>query len=281
MIAQSVSAQSIEAFVSSQNKYNTDVWIEKVIIGDGKTELKMQIKSEESDIEIFLYPPESEESIILRTFEKTYQLQSADSIPFYPEKVTVLLNETRSFSLFYEEIPEYVTEFDVIERVEPFDSGFSFFNVRLSKEKDKKISLRFSSVSDFKAYYKKNPNPHQMEGFWEIEKTLLTTFKKKKKQTKEVKSRDTVAVVKEDGLLRAYFLNGEECDIALKELDNYFVLHSKMVETSIILEVSKDRKEIKLFGLLDKTIIYPEKKENKKIKDVILRSFWKRIANQS
>ncbi len=266
MVGQSVSAQSIEAFVSAQNKYNTDVWIEKVIIGDGKTELKMQIKSEESDIEIFLYPPQSEESIILRTFEKTYQLQSADNIPFYPKKAIVLLNETKSFSLFYEEIPEYVTEIDVIERVEPFDSGFSFFNVKLSREKEKMMSLRFDDHSDFKTYFENKPQLHQMEGFWEIEKTLLTTFKKKKKETKEVKSKDTVAVVKEDGLLRAYFLNGEECDIALKELGNYFVLQSQTIETTLLLEVSKNRNEIKLYGLLDIASIYSNKRKGKKSK---------------
>jgi hypothetical protein len=274
MIAQSISAQSIEAFVSTQNKYNTDVWIEKIIIGNGRTEVKMQIKPDESDIEIFLYPPQSEQSVILRTFEKSYQLLSADSIPFYPEKATVLLDETKSFSLFYEEIPENVTEVDVIERVEPFDSGFSFFNVKLSKEKEKKISLRFNDYSDFKAYFEKKSQLHPMEGFWEIEKEVITSFKKKKKQPIEDKSNESVAVVKEDGLLRAYYSNGEECDIAIKELDNYFVLHSEMIEASILLDVSNDQNEIKLFGLLDKSSIYPNRKERKKVEDVILRTFW-------
>ena len=141
-----------------------------------KTEVKMQIKPNESDIEIYLYPPESEQSVILRTFEKTYQLLSADSIPFYPDKAIVLLNETKSFSLFYNEIPENVTEVDVIERVEPFESGFSFFNVKLSKEKEKKKSLRFGKTSDFKNYFKNNVQLHPMEGFWEIEKEIITSF---------------------------------------------------------------------------------------------------------
>ena len=95
LIAQSSVAQSIEAYVPSQNKYNTDVWIEKIIIGNGRTEVKMQIKPIESDIVMYLYPPQSDQSVILRTFEKTYELLSADSIPFYPEKATVLLNETK------------------------------------------------------------------------------------------------------------------------------------------------------------------------------------------
>ena len=269
-------AQSIEAFVTSQNKYNTDVWIEKVIIGNGKTEVKMQIKSDQSDMEIYLYPPESEQSVILQTFEKTYQLRSADSIPFYPEKVTVLLNETKTFSLFYDEIAEYVTELDIIERVEPFESGFSFFNVRLSKEKEKQMSLRFSKRSDFERYFKRMPEPHPLEGFWEIDKTLLTTYKKKNKKPSEEKNNDSIAIVKEDGLLRAYYLNGEDYNIAFKELDNYFVFHSDIIETANLLEVSENRNEIKLFGLLKKTMIYPKKKENKKIEDVILRSFWKK-----
>ena len=268
--------QSIEAFVSSSNKYNTDVWIEKIIIGSGRTEVKMQIKPNESDIEIYLYPPESEQSVILRTFEKTYRLLSADSIPFYPDKATVLLNETKSFSLFYNEIPENVTEVDVIERVEPFESGFSFFNVKLSKEKEKKKSLRFSETSDFKKYFKNNTQLHPMEGFWEVEKEIITSYKKKKKQPTEEKSNESVAVVKEDGFLRAYYMDGEECDLAIKELDNYFVLHSKMIEASILLEISADQKEIKLFGLIDKTILYPIKKERRKVDDVILRTFWKK-----
>ncbi len=268
--------QSVEAFVTYQNKYNSDVWIEKVIIGNGMTEVKMQIKPDESNTEIYLFLPQSDQSVILRTFEKTYELLSADSIPFYPEKATVLLNETKNFSLFFDEIPDYVTEFDVIERVEPFDSGFSFFNVKLSKEKDRRVSLRFNNWSDFKNYYEKSANLHPMEGFWEIEKELMTTFKKKKKLPIETKSKDSVAIVKEDGLLRAYFLNGEGYNIAMKELDNYFVLNSDMVETSILLEVSKNRTEIKLFGLLNKSMIYPRKKESKKIKDVILRTFWKK-----
>ena len=272
----SVAAQSIEAFVTSQNKYNTDVWIEKVIIGNGKTEVKMQIKPDESDIEIYLYPPESEQSIILRTFEKTYQLNSVDNIPFYPEKLTVLLNETETFSLFYDEIPDYVTELDIIERVEPFDSGFSFFNVRLSKEKERITSLRFKTQTDFKTYFERNPKLHPLEGFWEIEKILLTTYKKKKKQPSEVKTIDSIAIVKEDGLLRSYYLNGEDYDIAIKELDNYFILNSGMIKTTILLEVSEDRNEIKLFGLLNKKMIYPSKKENKKIQELILRTFWKK-----
>jgi hypothetical protein len=277
LIVQSIVAQSTEAFIFSQNKYNTDVWIEKVIIGNGTTEVIMQIEPEESDIEIFLFPPQSEQSIILRTFEKTYQLLSADNIPYYPEKVTVLLNETKTFSLFYEEIPENVTEVDVIERVEPFDSGFSFFNVKLSKEKGKKQSLRFSNRLDFQSYFDKNKKSlHPLEGFWEIEEETITSFKKKKKQPLELKSKNSVAVVKEDGLLRVYYLNGEEYNIALKELDNYFVLHSEMIETSILLEVSKNQKQIKLFGLLDKTIVYPNKKERKKTEDVIMRTFWKK-----
>lgn len=280
LVGHVVLGQSIEAFVSSQNKYNTDVWIEKIIIGNGKTEVKMQIKPDESDIEIFLYPPQSEQSVILRTFEKTYELLSADSIPFYPEKLTVLLNETKTFSLFYDEIPENVTEVDVIERVEPFDSGFSFFNVKLSKEKEKKISLRFSDISDFKNYFENKSQLHPMEGFWEIEKEVITSFKKKKKRPFEEKSNESLAIVKEDGLLRAYYLNGEEYDIAFKELDKYFVLHSEMIEASILLEVSNDQNEIKLFGLLDKSSIYPKRKERKKVEDVILRTFWKKTSSR-
>ena len=126
LIGININGQSIEAFVSSSNKYNTDVWIEKIIIGAENTEVKMKIKPDQSDIEIYLYPPHSEQSVILRTFEKTYQLLSADSIPFYPQTTTVHLNESKTFSLFYDKIPDYVTEVDVIERVEPFDSGFSF-----------------------------------------------------------------------------------------------------------------------------------------------------------
>lgn len=276
MLVKVVSAQSQEAFVFSQNKYNTDIWIEKVIIGNGKTEVKMQIKPVDSDIEIYLYPPQSEQSIILKTFEKTYQLLNADSIPFYPETLKVSLNETKSFSLFYDEIPGYVTELDIIERVEPFDSGFSFFNVKLSREKDKKMSLRFGNLSDFKTYFDNNPNLHPMEGFWSIDKEVITTLKKKNKRPNKQKENDQVAVVKEDGLLRAYFLNGEEYNIAIKELDNYFVLNSDMVESTMLLEISNDQNEIKLFGLLDKTIVYPGKKENKKIREVILRTYWKK-----
>ena len=272
----SVKAQSIEAFVVSQNKYNKDVWIDKIAFGNGHTEVKMKIKPLESDIEMYLYPPQSEQSIILRTYEKTYQLLGADSIPFYPQKAVVLLNETKSFSLFYDQIPEDVTEVDVIERVEPFDSGFSFFNVKLSKEKDKKVSLRFSDKSDFESYFKNKKDLHQLEGLWEIEKEIITSFKKNRKQPVENKSKESLAVVLEDGLLRAYNLNGEEYGIALKELDNYYVLQSDKIETSILLEVAENKEAIKLFGLLDKSTIYPSKKERKKVDDVILRTFWKK-----
>ena len=276
MIAQAMVAQSTEAFVFSQNRYNTDIWIEKVIVGNGTTKVEMQIKPVYSDIEIYLYPPQSEQSIILRTFEKTYELISADSIPFYPNKTLVRLNETKTFCLFYNEIPDNITEIDIIERVEPFDSGFSFFNVKLTREADKKMSLRFRDQSDFKTYFENNPKLHQLEGFWEIEKEVITSFKKKKKRPTKQKRKDEVAIVKEDGLLRVYYLNGEEYNIAIKELDHYFVLNSALVESSKLLEISEDRNEIKLFGLLDKTIIYPNKKEYKKIREVILRTFWKK-----
>ena len=269
-------AQTIEAFAFSQNKYNTDVWIEKVVIGNGKTEVKMQIKPVETDIEIFLYPPFSEQSIILRTFEKTYQLLDADSIPFYPEKIAVLLNETKSFSLFYDELPEDVTEIDIIERVEPFNSGFSFFNVRLTREKEKKKSLRFFNRLDFSNYFKNKSNLHPLEGFWKIEKEIITSFKKTKKQPQETKHSEMVAVVKEDGLLRAYYLDGEEYNIALKELDYYFILTSDMIKTTILVEVAKDRKKMKVFGLIDKSQLSLKKKERRKIRDVILRTFWEK-----
>lgn len=271
-----LNAQSVEAFPFSQNRINTDVTIDKIIIGDGKTEVKIQITATGSDIEVFLYPPQSEQSIILRTFEKNYNLIATDSLPFFPEKATILSGETKTFSLIYNEIPKYITEFDIIERVEPFESGFSFFNVKLSKTRDKKISLRFDNLSDFKAYFKKNKNAHLLEGFWEIEKELLTSFKNKKTQPTEVKSSDSIAIVKEDGLLRAYYLNGEEYDVAIRELDDYFILNSTMIKTSILLEVTKNRKEIKLFGLANKAIIYPNKKERRKIEDVILKTFWKK-----
>ncbi len=269
-------AQSIEAFAILQNNFQTDIWIEKVIIGNGKTEVKMQIRPDESDIEIFLYPPDSEQSIILQTFEKTYHLLKAESIPFYPEKEVVLLNETKSFSLFYKEIPDYVTEVDVIERVEPFESGFSFFNVKLSKEKEKNKSLRFGDSLDFETYFKKKTQPNPLEGFWEIDKKIITSFKKKKKQPVESNSIDLVAVVKEDGLLRAYYLDGVECDIAIKELDNYFVLHSEMIIATNLLEVADNQNEMKVFGLLDKSSIYQKKKTRRKIKEVILRTFWRK-----
>ena len=71
-------------------------------------------------------------------------------------------------------------------------------------------------------------------------------------------------------------MDGEECDLAIKELDNYFVLHSKMIEASILLEISVDQKEIKLFGLMEKSILYPIKKERRKVDDIILRIFWKK-----
>ena len=268
--------QSIEAFVTSQNKYNTDVWIEKITIGKDKTEVKMQIKPDKSDIEIYLYPPHSDQSVILRTFEKTYSLLDADSIPFYPEKATVLYNETKTFSLYYEKIPDYVTEVDVIERVEPFESGFSFFNVKLSKEKDRRVSLRFNNKSDFAKYFENKELRHPLEGFWDIQKKIFTSFKKKKSEPRENQSNDTLAIVKEDGLFRAYHLDGEEYGIAIKELDNYFILHSEVIESSILLEVSENQREIKLYGLLNKSVIYPIRKERKKVEEVIIQTFWKK-----
>ena len=276
LIGININGQSIEAFVSSSNKYNTDVWIEKIIIGAENTEVKMMIKPDQSDIEIYLYPPQSERSVILRTFEKTYQLLSADSIPFYPQTTTVHLNESKTFSLFYDKIPDYVTEVDVIERVEPFDSGFSFFNVKLSKEKERKVSLRFGNKTDFEEYFLNKKPLHPMEGFWEVKKQIFTSYKKKKREPKEEEIQEIVAVVKEDGLLRAYLLNGEEFGIAIKELDNYFALHSEMIESSILLEVTKNRKGIKLFGLLDKNVIYPKRKERKKVDEIIVQTYWKK-----
>ena len=118
-----------------------------------------------------------------------------------------------------------------------------------------------------------------MEGFWEIIKEMLTSFKKNKKQPVKKNTIDSVAVVKEDGLLRAYYLNGEEYDVAIKEMDNYFAIQSEMIETSLLLEVSDDQSEIKLFGLLNKSIFYPNKKERKKLEKVVLRTFWQKKTN--
>lgn len=270
-------SQPYEAYVFQQNRYNKDIRIEKVIVGNGKTEVQMTIKPFDSDIEIFLFPPTSEQSIILKTFEKTYTIRNADSIPFHPERAPVAMNTAKTFSLFFDEIPDYVTEFDVIERVEPFDSGFSFFNVKLSASRDIKKSLRFSDVSDFYHYFNSKPNRHPMEGFWTIQNERITAFKKKKKTPAELKYADTIALVAEDGLLRAYQFNGEEYRIAIKELDNYFVLHSDIIETTILLEVSDDRKAVKLFGLLDKSAVFKRKKEKRKIKEMILRTNWKKL----
>jgi hypothetical protein len=270
-------SQPYEAFVFHQNRYNKDVRIEKVVVGNGKTEVQMTIQSLNADIDIFLFPPESEQSIMLRTFEKTYTIRSADGIPFHPKRAPVAMNTAKSFSLYFDEIPDYVTEFDVIERVEPFDSGFSFFNVKLSGSRDLKKSLRFNDVSDFQHYFNSKPNRHQMEGFWTIRNERITTFKKKNKQPVELKFTDTIALVAEDGLLRAYQFNGEEYRIAIKELDNYFVLRSDIIESTLLLEVSDDRKAVKLFGLLDKSAVFKRKKEQRKIREMILRTIWKKL----
>ena len=105
---------------------------------------------------------------------------------------------------------------------------------------------------------------------------MLTSFKKKKRQSIKKNSVDSVAIVKEDGLFRAYYLNGEAYDISIKELDDYFVIHSKMIETTILMQVSKDRTSIKLFGILDKALIYPNRKKRKKVEELILRTFWQK-----
>ncbi len=270
-------SQSYEAFVFHQNRYNKDVRIEKVIVGNGKTEIQMTILSLNADMDIFLFPPETEQSIILRTFEKTYTIRNADGIPFHPERAPVAMNTAKSFSLYFDQIPDYVTEFDVIERVEPFDSGFSFFNVKLSATRDLKKSLRFSDSIDFQRYFNSTPNRHPMEGFWTIQNERITTFKKKKKTPVELKYSDTIALVAEDGLLRAYQFNGEEYRIAIKELDNYFVLRSDIIESIILLEVSDDLEAVKLFGRLDKSTVFKRKKEQRKVKEIILRTIWKKL----
>ena len=262
-------AQPQEAFLISSHKASFNVFLKKLVMRAGETELIMQAIPE-TDLTIYLYPPGDPKSIVLHTFEKDYELRDAIGIPYFPDVLEVDAGDTATFSLFYDKLPEDITEIDIIERVEPFSDGFSFFNVKLSREPDKFKSLRFRNVEGFKSYFLSNKRKQAMEGFWEVEKELMTVFKKKKWKPILEKRKDTVAVVFEDNLLRAYYLDGSDYKIEFKAMGDYLSLNSDLFAEDSIILTREPNGGIKLKAVLKKKKIKPKySKKARKAKQTI------------
>ncbi len=269
------SAQEQEVFLLSNHKSSMNVYLDKMIKRAGETELIMK-SIPATDLSIYLFSPGDPRSIIIRTYQKDYELKDATGIPYFPDMLEVNAGDTAVFSMFFDALPAEITEIDVIERVEPFSDGFSFFNVKLSREKDQVKSLRFRRKSDFENSFAQKRKKQAFEGFWLVEKEELIQFKRKKWPPVEEQSRDTVAFVHEENLLRAYYLNGLEYGIEFKVLQDYLSLISPQFEEAETELFAVPKQKIHLKAQWPKTkIVLPGGKRKRKARRA-LKLTWKK-----
>jgi hypothetical protein len=79
----------------------------QVTITDDKTLVDFEWVNAEGDYAISIYAPDNESAFVIKDkrTERTYKLQSAEGIGYYPNKARIKEGETKKFTLVFDKMP--------------------------------------------------------------------------------------------------------------------------------------------------------------------------------
>lgn len=198
-----------EGYIIPGKKKIAEIHLDKIIFMQDRTAVFMHYTSTGTYMGIRVEPPWSENPVILKTHDKIYKLIGVKDIEYTPNLTTVEKGESHYFQLYFQPIPENVTSFDIIETVAAPSNSFNFYGIKITRCHDQQTSIRFIQKMDFDNYFvDNNAKEAAYEGYWLVSKKIAEVQKNDQLKFIGGGGVDTVAVVKEDGKYRAYFLDG-------------------------------------------------------------------------
>lgn len=214
-------AQVLKGFISYETQENKSVFIHDLILAEDQTIIVLNYIEQEFDKNyLSAHHPETNYHFILKTNEQELPLLKVEGIPYSPKELTVRKGEVHRIKLYFPPLPKNITVFDVVEKNVPLEKSMNIYGIRMSRSDQRNASIRFYEKEDFAQYFEQNQGPFQkFEGFWTVEGNLNS-----KDHAKSIQ--DTIAVVHEDGYLKAYDLKGFEYGIKiLAEKEHLKIIH--------------------------------------------------------
>ncbi len=214
-------AQVLKGFISFRALENPSLIIHDLILEEDQSIIVLKYEEQEFDKNyLSIHSPKTNYHFVLKTFDQELPLLKAEGIPYSPQQLRVRKGEVHRIKLYFPALPKNATVFDLIEKNVPKDRSMNIYGIRMSRSDQQHASIRFYEQEDFAEYFEQNQGPYQyFEGFWTVEGQL---------NSKELDQniRDTIAVVYEDGYLKAYDLKGFEYGIKiLTARDHLKIIH--------------------------------------------------------
>lgn len=244
-------AQVLKGFISFEKQDNKSVFIHDLVLGEDETIIVLNYVEQEFDKNyLSIHSPKTNYHYSIKTANKELPLLKAEGIPFSPKQLTVKKGEVHRIKLYFPALPKNVTVFDLVEKNVPKEKSMNIYGIRMSRSDQRNASIRFYEKEDFAQYFEQNQGPFQkFEGFWSVEGNLNS-----KKQAKSIQ--DTIAVVYEDGYLKAYDLEGFEYGIKIiAERDHLKIIHkidqktfsANKVKVGTTLKYRDELKDVQIF----------------------------------
>jgi hypothetical protein len=253
-------AQVLKGFISFEKQDNPSVFIHDLILAEDQTIIVLNYIEQEFDKNyLSVHHPNTNYHFSIQTAEKDLALIKAEGIPYAPKQLRVKKGEVHRIKLYFPALPKNVTVFDLVEQNVPKDKSMNIYGIRMSRSDQRNASIRFYEKEDFAQYFEQNQGPFQkFEGFWTVEGNLNS-----KNQEKSIQ--DTIAVVYEDGYLKAYDLKGFEYGIKiLAEKDHLKIIHkidqkvfsANKVKIGTTLKYEDELKDLQLFKPTNSLSLY-------------------------
>lgn len=253
-----------EGYITPGEKKIAEIHLDRIIFMQDRVAVFMHYTSIETGMGVRVEPPWSGTPVILKTHDKVYKLIGAKDIEYTPNFTEVENGATHHFQLYFQPMPNDVTNFDIIETGIYPNNSFNFYGVKITRCHDQQTSIRFVQKMDFDNYFvDNNAKEDAYEGYWLVSKKIAEMQKNDQFKFIGGGGVDTVAVVKEDGKYRAYFLDGVAYGAEFKEQKGKLWAYQSFWD-----------EELKLKAIHQKNVISYRKEFSKKwIKNIAVREW--------
>ncbi|MCP4443118.1 MAG: hypothetical protein GY810_29780 [Aureispira sp.] len=198
-----------EGYVLPTKKNTSEIHLDRIRFKEDTTIVFMHYIAPGDYWNVKVEHPNSSYPVVIKTHDKEYRMIGAKNIAYAPNVSEVKKGIPYHFQLYFQAVPLSVTKFDIIEHGVNEYNSFNFYDVKITRCLDQQKSIRFIQKMDFDTYFLENNSKEDTyEGYWLVSKKVAEVQGNEQLKFMEEGRVDTVAVVREDGMYRAYFLDG-------------------------------------------------------------------------